>query len=108
MGQLDIIFLSQTWISENVQNSEIFSDYYLVFRCDRNFIATGLFDVGSTLIKVSNKYKVVTVNNKNIRNVFTNIDLGNCNFFFDTVSLLVSSIYIPHSTSLANYELFIH
>lgn len=96
-------------MSENDQNTEIFSDYYLVFRCDRNFIATGLFDVGSTLIEVSNKYNVVTVNNKNIRNVFPNIDLVNCNFFFlDTVSRLVSSICIRHSTSLANYELFIH
>ncbi|CAG9790399.1 unnamed protein product [Diatraea saccharalis] len=48
----DIIILTETWLIENISESEMFDTRYRVFRSDRDRIASGRHDGGGVLIAV--------------------------------------------------------
>lgn len=50
----DVIFLTETWLSESVHSSELFPSEYQVFRRDRDALASGKLDGGGSLIAVRN------------------------------------------------------
>nr|CAI5866982.1 unnamed protein product [Callosobruchus analis] len=54
---MDLIFLSETWLSGNVFNAELFPAYYNVYRSDRKFSTTNTSKRGGVLLAV----KVVSI-----------------------------------------------
>lgn len=48
----DVIILSETWLTPNILDNEFIDDRYIVFRCDRDRLATGKRDGGGVLIAV--------------------------------------------------------
>ena len=54
----DLICLSETWLDNNVNNSEFTTQNYIIFRKDRNFVETKCSRGGGVLIAVRNNFSV--------------------------------------------------
>lgn len=59
----DVIILTETWLNSTVFDNEIFSDDYLVYRCDRNNLnCPGKQEGGGVLIAVKSKFRSSRLN----------------------------------------------
>lgn len=57
-NSFDVITLTETWLIDGVNDSEIFDDRYLVWRRDRNYSRTGQTRGGGVLIAVKKDFVV--------------------------------------------------
>lgn len=55
----DIVSLTETWLLEGVCDSELFDERYVVWRRDRNYVATGERYGGGVLLAVRREYAAV-------------------------------------------------
>ena len=92
-----VIIFTETWLNDNIHNSEILSDDYHIYRCDRLdlYKKTG----GGVLIAVSAKFPSEQIINSSINDiefVAVKIKLGK-------KSLFISCSYIPPSSNADIY-----
>lgn len=105
--EYDVIFITETWLSERVNNSEIFSTDYSVFRCDRDFVGTNLMTGGGTLIAVRSNFCAVELNMDHLRRASKSIDVVGIKINFTQTSLLAFCVYIPPSIKAVEMENFL-
>ena len=103
----DFIALTETWLTDNISNSEIFPSHYVVFRNDRNYNLLNSSRGGGVLLVVKNSVTCTQVDLTSIIRalptiniICVKISLPNKNYIF------VVTVYIPPSTSFEDYELF--
>lgn len=101
-----VIGLSETWLSVDVNDAEVFPSCYSVFRADRNFAATGLSRGGGVLLAVENSIKSSVIDVNIMKTSFPSIDILGCKVYLTNVSLLMFVLYVPPSISLAEFESF--
>jgi hypothetical protein len=54
--EYDIISVTETWLSNDITDDELFCNSYTVYRSDRNFSSLGVKKGGGVLIAVNNKF----------------------------------------------------
>ena len=91
----DLIFLTETWLSESVKSSEYFGDMYQVFRSLNGRKGRGI------LTAVSHKYSAKLIQSDL---PYPEIDLLIVKVSIGNVSLIVINLYFPPSTDTLIYE----
>ncbi|KAJ8961473.1 hypothetical protein NQ318_014721 [Aromia moschata] len=106
--EYDIICITESGLSEDVNSEELFPASYLVHRSDRNFLSTGQCRGGGVLIAVKNKFEIVKLSLDSVVNVVPSIDIVGCKVNFINTILMVLTIYVPPSTSTSEYDTFLN
>lgn len=108
MSEFDFIGLVETWLSEDISNSEYFLDTYVIYRCDRRFNEVGLSRGGGALVAIKNNLSSTEIDLSLIMNTLPAIDIVGCKCFVKNHFILnIFVIYIPPNFSVANFELFL-
>lgn len=55
MGEFDVLALTETWLDSHVNNGELFTDEYDIFRSDRDFSHLGLSRGGGVLLAIKSR-----------------------------------------------------
>lgn len=107
--QFDLIALTETWLNDSVHDSELFdSNYFSIYRRDRNFIATNTSRGGGVLIALNQKIPSTQINANSFCDIFNNliyIDVVVVKLKLISGFLYVLVIYVPPSTTIEEYEL---
>lgn len=97
-SEYDVIFLSETWLTPDIADSEVFSDSFNVYRKDRNVQTSDKQRGGGVLIAVRSGHESfqITVDAGNVEHVFVRVDINRVKFIFGCV-------YIPPKSSSQMY-----
>lgn len=89
----DIFLLTETWLSDDINNAELNFSGYTIFRCDRSIHSSNLSRGGGVLIAVRNNLRpqLVPTGVQNVEQLFVRISVTN------ELSALISVVYIPPS-----------
>lgn len=105
--RFSVIAISETWLSGNVSDAEIFdTSFYSVFRCDRDFANTNLSRGGGVCLAVSTEYHPVDLKLKNIT-AFHNlhcVDIVGVKIRSNYFSCYIFTIYIPPNSPVDTYS----
>lgn len=102
----DLIFFTETWLSDGVSSSELFPDGYTVFRQDRDFLRTGYSTGGGVLIAFKNCWNVVRLSLDTFAAMSAFIDIIGCKLTLRSKVLYIYVLYIPPDLSVTDYENF--
>lgn len=96
----DVIVLTETWLIPAIHDRELIDQRYMVFRCDRDFIATNKEEGGGLLIAVLRKLRPTLVNltltqYSHLEHVVVQIPSTSG---LRTMRHLISAAYIPPNT----------
>lgn len=96
----DAYILTETWLSDDIDNSELCFDGYLIFRCDRNVRTSNCRRGGGSLIAVKKELRptLITTSFDTCEQVFVRLTLAS------GLSVLLAGVYLPPSTNLSVYE----
>jgi len=74
----NIIAFSETWLSDNISNSELNINNYAIYRCDRSLSNSNCDVGGGVLIAVDSnlKSKILHVSIKSVEHLFVHLQLG--------------------------------
>lgn len=99
LSTFDIFAFTETWLTSNVNSSELGFKNFNVFRCDRNIHTSNLSRGGGVLIAVNNKLssKLINITSKNLEIVFILIKT-------DRNNIIISSVYIPNRSTIGIFE----
>ena len=104
VDEVDVLILTETWLHEDVANSELFPDNYCIFRCDRKYKHLGVVRGGGVLIAINNKFSCCTVDVSNITNAIPSIDFVGIEIFLSNyLHFFIFTVYIPPSVSITDY-----
>lgn len=59
LSKYDVIVITETWLVDSISSSELFDDRYLVWRRDRDYLATGQTKGGGVLIAIRKDITVI-------------------------------------------------
>ena len=99
-----MILLTETWLTNDISTSEIFSNNYLVFRKDRNLQEHGVTRGGGVLLAVNAHFHVTHLDLSFLTQEIPQIDIVGVKLISQNVFIFV--LYIPPSISLYDFELF--
>lgn len=98
----DIVVLTETWLLPSIYDSELFSDDFVVHRCDRSNL-NSLFSLGGgVLIAVRtllSSARIILPNTEKLEIVAVKISLVSCNVY-------ICCVYIPPGSSEDTYNLY--
>lgn len=89
---LDIIIFTETWLTENYENSELFSEKFIVYRNDRNSRSSAFARGGGVLIAINSHLqsnKITVPNNDKVEELYVIVS-GNL-----AASFIFGAVYIP-------------
>ncbi|KAL0818556.1 hypothetical protein ABMA28_008995 [Loxostege sticticalis] len=104
----DVIVLTETWLTDDIDNNEFIDQRYVVYRCDRDRSASNKQDGGGVLVAVLRGLrpalfdKVTTANasqSKHFEHILVEIPSAN-----NIKKHLISAAYIPPRSSADVYE----
>eukprot|EP00102_Acyrthosiphon_pisum_P011327 XP_008180017.1 PREDICTED: RNA-directed DNA polymerase from mobile element jockey-like [Acyrthosiphon pisum] len=96
----DACILTETWLSDDISNSELCLDEYLIFRCDRNLRTSNCRRGGGSLIAVKKELRpnLITTSFDTCKHVFVRLTLAS------GLSVFLAGVYLPPGTNLSVYE----
>lgn len=97
----DIILLTETWLSSDIANSELFDDRYSVYRKDRDSFTSDKKKGGGVLVAVHKRAasRILLHEFDDLEHIIVKVNEG-------SLSLLISVVYFPPGSDLASYERF--
>lgn len=102
--EYDVIVITETWLQDNVRNSELFTDDYVVFRYNRNLNETAKKRAGGILVAVKNNLYVTEVEVEscdiNCEVMCVKVLLNNHDYFY------IFGVYVVPNKPLNVYENF--
>lgn len=101
----DFIGLTETWLTADIQDSELFPTHFSVYRKDRDYGTLNVTRGGGVLLAVRNRYASVKIDLSNITTTLPEIDIVGVKFH--ELRLAIFVLYIPPSTSASDYEHFL-
>nr|CAH7748761.1 unnamed protein product [Callosobruchus chinensis] len=106
-NDLDLIFLSETWLSSNVFNAELFPAHYNIYRSDRKFSTINASKGGGVLLAVKNCLNFEVLDVSTTVSLTPNIDIVGGKLTFGSYLVYVFVVYIPPNTSTNDLEYFL-
>lgn len=106
--EFSVIGLVETWLSEDVGNSELFPDTYTVYRKDRNRLQTGRKTGGGALLAINN-INIISedIDLKKLHECVPEIDIVGSKCKFSLITVFIYVVYIPPSISIENFMIFL-
>lgn len=103
-----VVALTETWLEPSISSSEFFTDEYVVFRSDRNYLASNRSRGGGVLIAVNNCLTsyYIALNNYQAFKELALIDILVVKIVSSCSSLFLINVYIPPATRVAEYASF--
>lgn len=102
----DFIALVETWLSNDVKNSELLPAHYNAVRCDRDFAETNTTRGGGVLLAFKTDYNVEPLDLSEFINIIPLIDILGCKCSNKYSSLFIYVLYIPPRVTSIELELF--
>jgi len=98
----DIFLLTETWLSNDINNAELNFSGYTIFRCDRSIHSSNFSRGGGVLIAVRNNLRpqLIPTGVQNFEQLFVRISVTN------ELSALISVVYIPPNANLSLYDTY--
>lgn len=98
---LDVIIFTETWLTDNYENSEIFSDKYIVYRTDRSERNSIYGRGGGVLIAINSQLqsnKIIVPNNDVVEELYVLVSVNSA------ASYIFGAVYIPPASEISVYE----
>lgn len=96
LGEFDVLCLTETWIGDRFESSELFPDSYQVFRRDRDFDRAGRSRGGGVLLALRNSIAVV----QSVTGPFALVDLICCRCLLGGCPVVIVVLYMPPNVSI--------
>ena len=95
----DVILLKETWLNSYIENSELGLQYYIIYRCDRNY--KRLNEVGGgVLVAVKSLLtsKIISFNDTGHEEIFILVKTSTRNYIFGCTYITdsPSTVYLQH------------
>lgn len=109
-NQFDIVCLTETWLNNSINDSELFSNEYKVYRADRNFIASGRRRGGGVLVAIGSGFLATVIKFDAFTQSHPSIDILGLHIYSSGKHQLRSSsfcivlVYIPPASSSIAFE----
>lgn len=103
----NIIILSETWLTDAVNSTELFPNVYNVVRADRNFKKVNRSKGGGVLIAISNEIIYSPVDCSSINDAVPLIDLLVVNCCIGNFHFYICTVYIPPDVPFDQFETFL-
>lgn len=87
--------ITESWLSDEILDSEILPSTYSVFRQDRKFNIVERTRGGGVLLAINSSYAAVQIDLSVINETIPLIDIVGCYFLLDFKKILVFVLYIP-------------
>jgi len=102
-SDFSFLCLSETWLSSDVSDSELFPNYMKVYRADRNFAACGKTRGGGVIFahNINIKSVAIPLEGFNFPHV---IDIVSVSVLYNTGSISVIVLYIPPDVNQITYD----
>ena len=100
----DALVFTETWLSPDIRDSELFPDSFCVLRHDRDCTATGRSRGGGVLIALGSHCSVIPVDVSSVVCVSPLINIVACKCIISFRSLLLVAIYISPDLQLPLFE----
>ncbi|GJQ66237.1 hypothetical protein Trydic_g4292 [Trypoxylus dichotomus] len=97
------VFLTETWLADEVDNGEFMDPAFVVYRSDRRFALVGRSIAGGVLSAFTEKLSVAAVDASTLADLVPVI--ARCKMPF--LSVYIVNLYIPPNIGLNDYETFI-
>jgi len=96
----DVYILTETWLSDDISNSELGFEGYLIFRCDRNKRTSNCTRGGGSLIAVKKELRptLITTPYDTCEHVFVRLTLPS------GFSVFLAGVYLPPGANHFVYE----
>lgn len=101
-----MVLISETWLNDSVQSSELFTDYYSIIRSDRQHSVVGRSKGGGVLMALSHSISFCTIDSSTISNLVPLIDLIICKCSISLITLFIVVVYVPPAVTGGDMELF--
>ncbi|XP_063931859.1 uncharacterized protein LOC135143848 [Zophobas morio] len=102
----DIIVLTETWLTNDISDSELFPDNYFIFRHDRDIHRLNLSRGSGVLLAVANKFLCQKIDLSMITEILPIIDIIGVKLSFNKgLHFYIFAIYIPPWITSHDYEL---
>lgn len=101
----DIVLITETWLNDSVQNSELFTDVYNVIRRDRDFAAVGRSRGGGVLIAIAHTIPFEVIDTSHINTQIPLVDLVVCKIVLGHTSIYSALVYIPPDATVECFEI---
>ena len=105
--EFDLVAISESWLTNDILNSELSTDIFTIYRKDRALESLGVTRGGGVLLAVRSSITATELDLSSINDVVPYIDIVGVKITsHNNRKLLVFVLYIPPHTSSQNYELF--
>ena len=91
-GVYSVIIITETWLDDDINDNELFSNQYIVYRKDRSLNTSEKKWGGGVLIAVNKslKSKILPISDPSIEEVWISVQ-------FEDLQVCVGTVYIPPS-----------
>lgn len=104
----DIIILTETWLTPDIDNNEFIDQRYITYRCDRDRVASCRQDGGGVLIAVLRELKSNIYDTSSVTNVIPSNTIEHLLIEIPSTDSskrhIISSAYVPPRTPFSIYE----
>lgn len=102
LDEYDVVILTETWLTEDINDSELGLFNYNLFRCDRTIFTSSKKDGGGVLVAINKKFKFekIIVSNNSFELLFIKV-------FTDDSFFIVGACYIPPNSKSEYYSEFV-
>ncbi|KAJ8940739.1 hypothetical protein NQ318_005490 [Aromia moschata] len=104
-AEFDVVAFSETWLQDDINNSELFPEDYQVYRSDRRLNLTGQSCGGGVLLAYKNTIKCKQYTPSVISDNFPSIDIVCCKCTVGSTIIYIIVMYIPPSLPVNEFEL---
>lgn len=103
----DFVGLTETWLSDGVSSSELFSDDYNVLRSDRKFGVVGATRGGGVALAVKTKFPTLKIDFSLIEKQLPLVDIVGAKLHCKPHNLCVIVVYLPPQLTNVDFEYFV-
>nr|CAI5833658.1 unnamed protein product [Callosobruchus analis] len=105
--EYDVIALVETWLSSDVLSSEAFPEDYIVFRTDRDLVATQAVRGGGVLLACRSYISCMSLDVGYLNNLVAFIDIVACKYQFYHSCMYIYVVYVPPQVTASQLESFL-
>lgn len=106
VSSVDIYALSETWLTDDVSDSELFSQNYVVYRKNRDYLAMNVNRGGGVLLSIKNKFNCTVLDLSRIHLHVPSVDILGVKLNSHHLTLTILVVYIPPTITFTNFSLF--
>lgn len=96
----DVIALTETWLKQSVDNTELFGNSYFVYRCDRSSLNSNFKRGGGVLIAVKSCFSSQSVE----FTTCSNLEIAIVKIVINRISIFILCLYIPSGSPRIIYD----